>query len=317
MTHRGRRIFQLSALAVLLALCTGCGARARFSVLRPAMLNAREFGGSMAVGMFEGHPMAGAAVAQDLRQRIITAEGNPVTLVEGTGGLVIHGAVPAYSYSEQIRESSGTCYRNVTDSNGNNRRVSYPCTTYTRIGTATVAIAFNITVGPTGQTIFAHTYTDTATARRSETGSRPPTINGGAMLDRIRSRLTADFARVILPWREVVRVTFGRCGDARSICENGIAAVRSGDFPAAIASFQQAIQNIEAQSETNAAHLAEAYWNLGLAHEYSGDFPAALEAINRAIQLSPGSANYTEELQNVQQMAEDAQRLAEQGVTAP
>jgi Flp pilus assembly protein TadD len=305
----------LAAVALLVASATGCGARARFSVLRPAMLNARQFGGTMSVGPFEGDPMASAAIQQDLRQRIMTAEGNPVALIEGAGGLLIHGVVAVFSYSEQMQQSQGSCTRTVTDSQGNSRQVSYSCTNYTRIGTASVSIGFNITVPSTGQTIFANTYSDSSSARRTATDAQPVAINGGAMLENIRAGLTADFSRVILPWREIVRVTLGRCGDARAVCENGIAALRASDFAAAIASFQQAIQTLEGQPETNPVHLAEAHWNLGLAREYSGDFAGAVESIMRAAELDP-SGDFNMELENVQRMAEDAQRLNEQGVTA-
>lgn len=317
MTGSTRMGLRLVALAVVAVTSAGCGARARFSVLRPAMINAREFGGTITVARFEGHHAAAAAVQQDLRQRVLTAEGSPFALVEGGGGLVVHGVVQSYSYSERMEQSQGTCYRTVTNSEGQSRRVSYPCTQYTRIGTATVTISFNVTVSASGQTLFANTYTDTDTARRTNSGSHPANINGNAMLERIRAGLTADFARVILPWREIVRVTLGRCGAARSMCEGGIAAIRDGNFPAAIESFQRAIQHLEAQPDHDPGDLAEAYWNLGLAREYSGDYDGAVEAILRAIELDPDAAAYREELGNVQRMAEDAARLSEQGVTAP
>jgi tetratricopeptide (TPR) repeat protein len=122
---------------------------------------------------------------------------------------------------------------------------------------------------------------------------------------------------VIVPWRETVSVLFGRCGAAREACDAGITSVRQGDFAQGIAAFQQATTMLERQPEVDNGDLAEAYWNLGLAREYSGDYAGSAQAIIRAAELNPRNSRFAAELQNVQRMAEEAQRLQEQGVAPP
>jgi tetratricopeptide (TPR) repeat protein len=193
-------------------------------------------------------------------------------------------------------------------------RVERPCTRYHRLGKAHVAIAFNLTASATGQVIAAHTYEDSDRSSTHATDEQPAAINSGAMLEGLRSNITARFAKVILPWRETLRVVFGRCGDARGLCEAGAASVRAGDFESAISSFQSAIQQLEAAPERDNDDIAEAYWNRGIAREYSGDFPGAIADIVQASQLNPGHRTYPVELQNVRQMQAEQEQLRQQGV---
>lgn len=303
-------------IVLVAAMMGGCTAGAQLSVLRPAVLNARQFGGTMSVGPFDGHPMAAAAIAQDLRQRIMTAEGSPVTLVEGAGALVITGSVIDYSYSERMEQDRETCSRTETNANGESRRIEYACIEYTRRGHAHVAIAFNVTVSATGQTIIASTYEDQASRTRTATDEQPAHIDGAGLLARLRDGLVEQFARVILPWRETVRVRLGRCGDARQHCDPGIQAFRASDFHTAAAAFQRAVTQLEGMEEPPADDLADAWWNLALSLEYSGDWGRAEQAIGEAARYEPDNEAFAQELQNVRRMAEEARRLNEQGVTS-
>ena len=120
---------------MLVLAAAGCHPSAVFSVVRPAMINARQYGSTMTVGSFGGQPQAATEVVQDLRQRIVGSEGGIVRYLEGGAGLTIHGDVTNYTYQENVESNRGTCSRMVGEGQ-NRRRVEYACTHYIRRGRA-------------------------------------------------------------------------------------------------------------------------------------------------------------------------------------
>jgi len=303
------------ALGLLVALgLSACAPVARLSVLRPAAFNARQHGETISVGPFVGEYTAAASTAEDVRQRILHAEGAPLTLVASGGALVVTGTVMEHHYSEHMQREPFTTEREETR-RGQTKVIRERHIRRTRHGRAHVSVAFTVTDARTGQTLLTEVLQDSRDASRTATDRTPGAIDGFAMLATIRGDLTRNFARLILPWREEVLVRFGRCGDAQNQCETGVEYVRAGQFPEAIAQFQAAIARLEGAGTPDADDLAEAYWNLGLALEYSGNLAGAQQSILRAAELDPGNRAFAPELANVRRMAEEAQRLAAQGVT--
>src|SRR5688500_15503079 len=108
------------ALAAL-AIATGCGSRARFEIVRPALLDASQVGNTFSVQPFGGvDPGVSYQIQAQLEQRIATSLNPAIRLLAGGGGVIVTGDVIEHSYQEDLRSVEDTCSRSVSyvDSNG-------------------------------------------------------------------------------------------------------------------------------------------------------------------------------------------------------
>lgn len=309
------RTLRVIVVVAIGAGAAGCATTVTTAVLRPALINAQPYGGTMTVGEFRGDAYEWNGIAADIRQRIreriVGCPNGVVRFMEGGAGLTVYGRVADYTYREAVTEQRDTCTR--TEGSGSNRReVRYACVHYTRNGQANVRVIFNVADG-TGQAIAAKTYelSDSATTRATD---QPPAgIDGEGMLRGLAYGLTDEFIRVVIPWWDTVDLPFWDCGDAPE-CTRGIALVQSGQWEQAIQAFGEAAARIQATPEYDPEDLAEAFWNKALAQQYSNDFAGAVISCSTALQYDPGNSDYAAQLQEIQRSQAEAEALRQQGI---
>ncbi len=289
----------------------GCGSTATISVLRPAQINAREFGGTMSVVPFGGHPDGARMVTLALVQRVRNADERFAIYVRNGGSLIIQGTVMDYEHAETVRQTPTACPRSTRTGGHASGRTCY---TQERRITAFVTVLFEVVHRTSGERLVSVTLTDSE-SRTNRMIHTSVSTDGALMLQELTEGLMERFARVILPWREEVRIRFGRCGDASSHCEEGVQAMRAGNYRLAARAFRAAVRQLRRDGARGRNRpLAQANWNLGLAYEYAGDYERALRSIRRARRHDPRNDDYRRELRNIRRLEDDREELLRQGL---
>lgn len=310
-------IFASIALALAAA---GCGSRARFEIVRPALLDASQVGNTFTVQPFGGVDQGAAYQIQAMLQQRITNSLNPaIQLVAAGGGVIVTGDVLENYYDENVTASQQTCSRSVQyrDAQGRlqSRTESYPCVQMTRYGNARSSVRFVVMVATTGQVVFDRTYQDSAQTSTSMTNGQPPPINGRAMLDDMIHGFVAEFSRVILPWPDSVVVAFTGCGGADG-CGNAFEAVRHGDLVGAESIYTQILgpydQPTAQVDEEDRNIVAETLFNRGIVRSYSGSYELGMQDIQRALEIRPDEGNWRTELANIETLATEQDALRSQ-----
>ncbi len=300
-----------AAAVLTIIAAAGCAPTLNVAVLRPAQVNVRQYGGTITVVPFAGDTEGARTFTGDLIRRISQRGGGVVSHVPRGGAVIVQGTVTDYDAIETSHRQLVPCTRSHMA--GMSQARSTTCTRYRREVRARVAVFFEVLVSATNERLATMTLTDEMVrSTQSEYGS-PSAIDRWEMLDRLRARIIARFARVILPWRQTVRVRLGRCGEARDRCAEGIEALRAGAFERAADIFELAVRQLRRSGEPDHEHLADAYWNLGLAREFAGDFQAATRAIRRARRLAPDDRDYRRELRNIERLRAEREELIRQG----
>lgn len=313
----------LLALAVLLSLAAasaGCATRARFEVVRPALLDASQVGNTFSVQPFGGVDASAAYQIQAMLEQRIASSLNPaIRLMAGGGGIIVTGDVIDFSYREEFSSSQATCSRSVqyTDANGRTqtRTENYQCVQTTRWGNASASVRFVVMVGTSGQVVFDRTYQDAAQTSTSATNGRPAPIDGRYMLDRMVNSFVAQFARVILPWPETVEVAFTGCGGADG-CGEAFDRVRAGNLQSAEQIYTQILGPYDDASAPlnpdDADIVSETLFNRGIIRAYTGSYELGIQDLTRAIEIRPGERRWREELAQIEQLAAEQEQLQSQ-----
>jgi hypothetical protein len=321
---KGRRMIQsilgkpstLLALAALAAtFATGCAHTVDFTVLRPAMLNIQPSGGTVTVGDIEanGHPEAAADVANELRTRVAHSLNPKIRLLAEGGAVVVDGGVLANGYQEHTETVSQTCTRTVddgTDANGNaqSHTETYDCSYDVTIGVGTARIGFRVLDRATHAVLFAQSYD------RSGSVTSPSSSDVVGLMHGLRASTVEQFAKVILPYQEVVTEKFKDC-DSDARCKKGFEMIKAGNYPAADALFTQVIGPYTAGAvpSENAKQISEAFYDRGVTRAYQQRYAEAEADLSRALVLQPTQKRWPEELASVQAMERERQTLREQG----
>lgn len=314
--------FSLGLSLVALALVLGaCGSRARFEIVRPALLDASSFGNTFTVQPFSGVDAGAAYRVQALLEQRVMASLNPsIRLLAGGGGVIVGGQVLDHSYGESMSSNQSTCYRTeyYRDSRGQqqSRSVPYSCITVTRTGTAHSAIRITVMVANTGQIVWDRVYEGSRQAQTSATNGTPPGIDAGGMLTELVDSAVADFAPVILPWPDQVEVAFSDCGHAEG-CDAAWQAVQHGDLPGAEALYTQILGPYDQQTGSqvdpeDAEIVADTLFNRGVVRAYSGSYELGIADIERAISIRPQETEWAAELQRIQALAAEYDTLRQQ-----
>ena len=302
---------RVALLLLLLLTALGCGSSVTISVPRPAQINARAHGGTLSVVPFGGHPEGARVVTQALIERARRVDDRVLIYARNGGNLIIQGSVIDFEHAETMRRTPTACPRTSTAIRVGMGR---SCYSRERRVTAFATIFFEVIDRRSGERLMTATLTDSQ-SRTQRSLHSSPTGEGRLMLSALTEGLIERFARVIFPWREEVRVRFGRCGEARALCDEGVQAMSVGSYGLAARAFGRAVRRLRqdgAQGRNRA--LAQAYWNLGLAREYAGDFERAVRAIRRARRHDPRNDDYRRELRNIRRMEEDREELLRQGL---
>ncbi|MEI8254170.1 MAG: hypothetical protein WCJ30_00700 [Deltaproteobacteria bacterium] len=313
-------------IAIAALALVGCPRMARFSVTHPARLNAAPFGNTMTVGYVNGPGEAANVIRSDLQTRIANSLNPNLRLLESAGGLTIGGNVPVYQYVENIERESRTCTRQVA--NGTNaqgvtqyRTESYGCTYVRRRGQASLQVMLTVTSTADGRVIVAQSYQDSASDSTSAMQSpyesdEPAAIDGSEMLHRITGRVVERFARIILPWPEIVQVRYEDCNGAQA-CRDGFDQVRQGNPQGAEQSFASVIGLAESSAAPvppdQVERVSEAFYNRAVTRGYMGHYAESMADFLRATTMAPNERRWVGQLQAVQQLQHEGEELIQQG----
>lgn len=321
------RLRLLAFTGVLFVISAGCASRARFEIVRPALLDASQVGNTFTVQPFGGVDQSVSYQIQAMLEQRIATSLNPAIqlLAGGGGGLIVTGDVIEHSYHEDFQSVHQSCSRSVSyrDAAGRTqyRTEYYPCIQTTRYGTARSAVRFVVMVASTGQVVFDRTYQDSSQTSTTATNGQPAPINGRGMLDQMVNGWVAQFARVILPWPDSVVVAFTGCGGADS-CGQAFDLVRANDLAGAEAVYTQILGAYSEASTTidpdDRDIVAETLFNRGIVRSYSGSYELGMQDLQRALEIRPDERNWRVELTNIESLAAEQDALRQQmGELAP
>lgn len=314
------------ALVALGALSLShCSWSVNFTRLHPALINASRAGNTMQVLPLGGpFPQAAAMITADLQQRITQSHNRSIRLVAGGGGVLIGGAVLENSAGQNYERVGATCYH--TESyNGQTRSVPHGCVTLRMVYNATAAIQFQV-MDAAGNAIFSRLYRDqTSAVRTGREGPYPADniplqpLDPTELLVNLNSRQTDVFARVILPWTDVVNVPLAGCaGDAR--CRSGYDLLRSGgDAASAERFFDEVVRQFDRPGVvlqgSQIDRVAEALYNRGITRGFSGRYAEGVADLERALVLRPAHNEWRAQLAQVQTLAQEQRELDSQDTT--
>jgi hypothetical protein len=312
-----------SLLAAVAALAltggAGCASTVTFAVVRPALMNLSPSGNTISVGQIQpnGQPEAAADVAADLQQRIAGSLNPSIRLLPDGAGVTVDGSIVEDSYEQHYETVSQTCTRTVddgTDSNGNaqSHTESYDCSYDILVGNATSQIRLRVVEGGGAhRVIFDQGYTQTARV------NSPNALDVQKVRHGVRDLSVEQFAKVILPWQDIVTERFKDC-DGETLCKQGFAATKKGDLVTADGLFSQVIggyANGAVVPSTLTKRIGEAYYDRAVVRAHQERYEEAVSDMQVAIKLQPKRPKWPNEMESVKQMARDKMALRAQGAT--
>jgi hypothetical protein len=333
-----RHLRSLLVPALLLASLVGCAHHVRFTVVRPAMLDASEAGNTFDVRLRGGRPDAVADIENQLRDRFMRSLNPAIRLIGQGGAVLVTGDVARHDATSEVYADATSCTRNVSfrdprTGNMTSRSESYPCTIYHRNGSATLQVNFQIVLTGSNRIIFERGYTRTDSDRTSGNsipghvasgavyegsipyGAQPPPIDFEGSFRSMRASIVDEFARVVLPYEDEVTVEFTDCGSAEG-CDEAIHAIEAGDLAGAESIYTGILRGYDNEALAVAPEdleiVADTLFNRGIVRAYLGSFELALADLNRAVELAPDEALFREELANIDALAEESDRLRHQ-----
>lgn len=180
---------------------------------------------------------------------------------------------------------------------------------YTRKGTATVRVSFQIDDVETGQLVKVKVIQKDIHAETSNTDAQAASIDGQPLLERARHEVVQAFMTAIIPHKVEQEVTFLKDGNIPQL-ETATTYAKLGQWQKAGALVSTAIDGAE-RSGVASKSLAKAYWDRGLIEEYSGQYDKAKADVQKAFEYSNDN-DYLNELANIDQAAADAAKLQQQ-----
>lgn len=308
-------------LAVLIGLFTGCGTTTvSLVVVRPAMLNAHAYGGTVTVAGFAPLGPGTGFVANQLRaelsQRVIDSVGQSVHLLPQGGGLTVSGQVEDYHVNVMEGFRHARCTETVRvqqDGVWVSRNVETPCTYRWFDWSARASVLMQVQTAQ-GQVVFHQRLARMHSGRTSEQrGMPPPPPNPVAILDTLRTELVDGMEEVIVPHRVRVNATFYDCPKpAEAACEAGVKAMARSDYDTALRAFSDA-QRMLMDAHAPKDEVAKTYWNRALVYEYSRRFDEATADYRQALALDPCD-RYREGLHSVEVERQRHLQLIDQGL---
>lgn len=333
-----RHLRSVFALLLMTFGALGCAHHVRFTVVRPAMLDASEAGNTFDVRLRGGRPDAVADIENQLRDRFARSLNPSIRLIGQGGAVLVTGAVMRHDATNEVYAEATTCtrsvpYRDPRTGNMTSRSENYPCTIYYRNGTANLDVNFQIVLTGSNRVIFERTYSRSTSDRTSGNsvpgyaasgpvyegsipyGAQPPPLDFERWFANMRGQVVAEFARVVLPWEDEVTVEFTDCGSAEG-CDEAIERIEAGDLAGAEAIYTGILHGYDnpalAVAPEDLEIVYDTLFNRGIVRAYLGSFELALEDLNRAVELAPGEALFQQELANIDALAEESDVLRRQ-----
>lgn len=278
---------------LLLLGCLSCGtSTVSMMVVRPAVLNAGPYGGTVTVAGFQAFrpdlSMPAEALRMDVAQRVRQSIGGVVRLQDQGGGLVVSGVMLDHGVVYVERNRAGKCTETVTvvrDGVRSQQAVERACVYHWYDWTARVAVHLRVTDAQ-GQVMYLRAH---SADRRGNTWERKdvpnPPDDPTAVLAALRAEVAEQLAAVVAPHRVRVDAIFHDCDEpARQACEAGVKLFAASDYEGAIRAFTDAIDRLV---RANAAvdSQAKAWWDRGIVNQYSRHFDEALADFRKSCAL--------------------------------
>ncbi|GEM_PF-2820032 len=316
-----------AALVIVAAglFAAGCGTTSvKMMVVRPALINARPWGGTVSVqGVAAAHPdyihVAGQ-IRQELKQRIVNGYGNVVALKQYGGGLQVSGRLERYDITLEVQSRQTTCSDTIRVRQGGksvSQRVSRPCVMKQHRWRAHVDVLMRVTSN-NGQVLFLRHLTETRTGSTVERRAVAPMPDSHRILQGLRNLIVTRMAQVIVPHRVRVTATLYDCPQpAEGTCNRAVANLAKSRYDAALAEYDRALAQLQKAPGVERSDIAKVHWNKAIVCRYGRRFDAALNELDSALRLDPGNSRYQRERANVQADRDRHSRLIDQGLGAP
>ncbi len=308
----------ISCVALAAAGAPGCYRTAQLDIVRPAMLNGAPYGNTYDVRPVEGDPEAGEQIRANLRARIVNSLNRAIVLLETGGSIAVQANVRSVAYNENETRAEATC-SHTERVGGRDVSRNHPCTSLVRTGELRAQVEFRVLVAATNHVLFSRSY-DSARTRRvtGRVGPYPADTVAMVAIDPVALRaealddVVAQFAPVILPWRDTVEVNFEGCdGDAR--CTQAYEAVQQRALEPAEQLVTQVIgQEGAPVAEAQRVRVGEAYYNRAMVRMLRGTYGGAFIDLQRAIELQPQRDTFRQRYRQLEQLARDQEALREQ-----
>ena len=335
MYNRRRRTLSASLLPVSAVsllpiwaalLLMGCGTSSvSMVVVRPAVINAQPFGGTVSVAGFAAPRPDYAIIAGQLREEVqrelLGGVGGVVRVVDYGAGLTVSGRVDEYRMRlrEESREES--CKKKVVHVNtttGEESPVTYvkgKCKLRRLRWNAHVAVLVRVQAS-SGQLVYLRHVVERETGRTPEVrdvAPRPPRTH--ALLRKMRLRVAQRIAHLVVPHRARVTATMYDCkGAAEGLCNTGVKRMAQSRYDDALAAYTQALAVLKSTPQTRKTALGEVHWNRAQVNKYARRYDAAIAELQLALGFDPGNRTYTREFQVVQAARQSHKQLIDQGL---
>jgi len=327
------RLFTLAFL-----LLAGCAHHVRFTVVRPAMLDASEAGNTFDVQVRTGRPDAAADIESQLRERFARSLNPAIRLIGQGGAVIVVGDIVRHDAMSEVVADATSCTRNVPYRDPRTGRMTtrsenYPCTVFYRSGNASLEVRFQVVLAASGRVVFDRIYPRGTSDRVAggtvdghvasgpvyegmiPYGARPPELSFEGWFAVARSQVVAEFARVVLPYEDEVTVEFSDCGAAEG-CDAALDLLEAGDLAGAERLYTEILSGYDNPSlavpPEDVEIVADTLFNRGIVRAYLGSFEIALEDLHRAVELAPEEELFQRELANVDALAEESDALRRQ-----
>ncbi len=324
------------ALVLLVAL-GGCGtSTVSLNIVKPAAINAQQYGGTVSVSQIMAmHPEqegVAALLANHIIANVRAGYGGVVQVVMPPGGMDISGTLEDHSTVFKSERYNGTCRRrqNYTDSKGKRRtkRVSYKCRRGRLRWQARTMVLIRIQAADgrmlwqrrlsrrRSGSILAGDPNDIRDAvrhlRRLRRDAQRATLRAH---DRMRRSIAAQVAAMVVPRQVRVRVRVYDClASAKPVCVRGAKLMAASQWDASLAAYGQAL-GIYGQTPTvKPTDVAKVHWNRALVYRFSHRYNLAHAELTKALQLDPGNSSYIAERSRIEKTRADEQRLNAQGL---
>lgn len=318
------RNFLLVVMGLVVSLAAGCGTSTLSLVLvRPAVVNARPYGGSVTVAGFRAmRPelvFAAEALRQDVLQQARAGVGGVVQVVDAGGGLVASGELVHYDVVATERTRASKCAQQVVTIKNNTRVTEtqqLPCTYFAYDWRATVRANLRV-ASSQGQVVYYRGHFAERSGSTGETVGRPvmpPDINSLAgVLTELRAKVADEMGGVLVPHRVRVNAAFFDCAKpADGICAAGMQAMINNNYDGAAQAFTDAhAQLLQARADTN--EVSKPLWNRALVYKYSRQFDKALLDLRESCRIESRMA-CNSAMQDVEAERAQHEKLVDEGL---